>query len=94
MTTKTYIAKTIDDILEYYIFNPSGSANYSTLFVRNNMLISYALPIATYAKDTNTFYVTQQKVSQTTNRHIILLKAKIIEKRLKIKLYRFCYVLT
>jgi hypothetical protein len=82
--SKTFIAKTIDEILEYYVFNPSGSANYSTMFVRNNILLSYELPIATYAKDTDTFYVTQQKVSTTTIKHINLLKAKIIDKGLKL----------
>lgn len=82
--SKTFIAKTIDEILEYYVFNPSGSANYSTMFVRNNILLSYELPIATYAKDTDTFYVTQQKVSTTTTKHISLLKAKIIDKGLKL----------
>lgn len=82
--SKTFIAKTIDEILEYYVFNPSGSANYSTMFVRNNILLSYELPIATYAKDTDTFYITQQKVSTTTIKHINLLKAKIIDKGLKL----------
>lgn len=84
MKNKTFIAKTIDEILEYYVFNPSGSANYSTMFVRNNILLSYELPIVTYAKDTDTFYVTQQKVSTTTIKHINLLKAKIIDKGLKL----------
>lgn len=84
MKTKTVIAKTIDEILEYYVFNPSGSANYSTLFVRNNILISYELPVATYAEDTNTFYITRQKVSTTTTKHINLLKAKLIDKGLNL----------
>jgi len=84
MKTETFIAKTIDEILDYYVFNPSGSANYSTMFVRNNILLSYELPIATYAEDTNTFYITLQKVSTTTTKHINLLKAKIADKGLKL----------
>ena len=57
-----------------YVNNPHIALKVNNLKCNNSILYSYNEPIGWFNRNTNIFYITQMKFSQTTTKHCSLLK--------------------